>query len=50
MTGSQLFLTVDAYRKSVDFYLKNGFVPFNEVGAFQRQTIPMYFDLADLDI
>jgi len=44
------FLIVDAYRQSLDFYLKNGFIPFNKVDDIQRQTVPMYFDLADLDI
>lgn len=44
------FLIVDAYRQSADFYIKNGFTPFNEVDTHQRQTIPMYFDLADIEI
>lgn len=44
------FLIVDAYSKSQDFYLKNGFTPFNDVENIDRHTIPMYFDLADLDI
>lgn len=44
------FLIVDAYRQSLDFYLKNGFIPFNKEDDIQRQTVPLYFDLADLDI
>lgn len=43
------FLIVDAYQKSVDFYLKNGFRPVNDVVDSTRYTIPMYFDLADMD-
>ena len=44
------FLIVDAYRQSLDFYIKNGFIPFNKTDYSLRQTIPMYFDLSDLDI
>ena len=44
------FLLVDAYRESVDFYLKNGFTPIDDMPDLQKHTIPMYFDLADMDI
>jgi predicted GNAT family N-acyltransferase len=43
------FLVVDAYGAAADFYIKNGFIPVNEDQDSARQTIPMYFDLADLD-
>ena len=44
------FLIVDAYRSSVDFYRKNGFIPINDIINSRKCTVPMYFDLADLDI
>lgn len=44
------FLTVDAYRSSVDFYRKNGFIPINDIIDSRKCTVSMYFDLADLDI
>ena len=44
------FLIVDAYRQSIDFYLRNGFIPCKDVDNIQGQTVSMYFDLADLDI
>lgn len=43
------FITVDAYRKSLDFYIKNSFVFFktnNDDG--KSHTRPMYFDLLPL--
>lgn len=44
------FLTVDAYRSSVEFYRKNGFIPINDIIDSRKYTVPMYYDLADLDI
>ena len=44
------FLIVDAYRKSVNFYLKNGFHLINKEIDPNRHTVAMYFDLKDLDI
>lgn len=43
------FLIVDAYQKSLKFYLKNGFRPLNDAVDLNRYTVPMYFDLADMD-
>lgn len=44
------FLTVDAYKGAVGFYLKNGFHFIQEEMSQDSQTVPMYFDLADLDV
>ena len=44
------FLLVDSYKDSVKFYLKNSFAPINDIPDLQKHTIPMYFDLAELDI
>lgn len=42
------FLTVDAYRAAVPFYVKNGFkMLVNEI-AEEAYTIPMYYDLKQL--
>lgn len=43
------FLTVDAYKDALPFYLKNGFKPLvNDVGDEDSFTIPMYYDLKEL--
>jgi len=39
-----MFITVDAYKQSLDFYVKNDFKYFNEACKGQ-DTCPMYFDL-----
>ena len=44
------FLTVDAYKNALPFYLKNGFHFIQEEMSQDSQTVPMYFDLADLDV
>ena len=42
------FLTVDAYRVAVPFYVKNGFkMLVNEI-AEEAYTVPMYYDLKQL--
>ena len=42
------FLTVDAYRAAVPFYVKNGFkMLVNEI-AEEAYTVPMYYDLKQL--
>lgn len=33
-----------------DFLRKNGFIPINDIINSRKCTVPMYFDLADLDI
>ena len=42
------YITVDAYIKSVDFYIKNGFKCFPEKEGVDNHTKPMYFDLISL--
>ena len=43
------FLTVDAYKDALPFYLKNGFKPLvNDVEEEDSYTIPMYYDLKEL--
>ena len=39
------FLTVDAYKESVDYYLKNRFLPLLKEPPKNSHTVPMYFDL-----
>lgn len=42
------FLTVDAYKDALPFYLKNGFrLLVNDVEE-EQYTVPMYFDLKEL--
>lgn len=44
------FLIVDAYIKSIDFYLKNGFYLINKDIDYNKHTVTMYFDLTELAI
>ena len=39
------FITVDAYRESEDFYIKNDFLHLLKETPADQPTIPMYFDL-----
>ncbi len=39
------FLTVDAYRAAVDYYLKNRFLPLLKEPPHNSPTVPLYFDL-----
>lgn len=39
------FLTVDAYKEAVDYYLKNRFLPLLKEPSQNSATVPMYFDL-----
>lgn len=39
------FITVDAYRDALDFYLKNGFLPLLKNPPAELPTISLYFDL-----
>lgn len=39
------FLTVDAYKEAVDYYLKNRFLPLLKEPSQNSPTVPMYFDL-----
>ena len=42
------FLTVDAYKDALPFYLKNGFwLLVNDIEE-EQYTVPMYFDLKEL--
>lgn len=43
------FLTVDAYKEAMPFYLKNGFkLLVNDVEEEDSFTVPMYYDLKEL--
>lgn len=42
------FLTVDAYMQAVPFYERNGFKPLKNEA--ERGTLPMYYDLKQLDL
>ena len=39
------FLTVDAYRDAVPFYLKNNFLPLLKEYPEDKFTVPLYFDI-----
>ena len=39
------FITVDAYREAVNFYVQNGFLPLLKEVPEDKPTIPLYFDL-----
>lgn len=39
------FITVDAYRKAVRFYEKNGFLPLLKDPPVDMPTLPLYYDL-----
>lgn len=39
------FVTVDAYRGAVDFYVKNGFLPLLIAPPEDQPTVPLYYDL-----
>lgn len=39
------FITVDAYRNAVGFYLKNGFLPLQNEVPEEMPTVPLYYDL-----
>ena len=41
---------LDAYIKSIDFYLKNGFYLINKDIDYNKHTVTMYFDLTELAI
>lgn len=40
------FLTLDAYRRAVPFYEKNGFRPL--IMGASEDNVPMYYDLKEL--
>ena len=42
------FLTVDAYKEALPFYIKNGFRPLVNKVDDDSHTVPMYYDLKEL--